>query len=74
MIIEIVQRRGLTSCMNNTKWREFREAMEYEMPFKPPYIYKTLLRKRQANTLSFQKMCLIQEIMTGKVLRITIIK
>ena len=68
MIIEIVQRRGLTSCMNNTKWREFREAMEYEMPFKPPYIYKTLFEEETGEYFEFSKD------MTGKVLRITIIK
>ncbi len=55
MIIEIVQRRGLTSCMNNTKWREFREAMEYEMPFKPPYIYKTLFEEETGEYFEFSK-------------------
>lgn len=37
-----IGRRGLVSCMNNTKWREFVYAMENEMPFPPPYEYKTL--------------------------------
>lgn len=28
--------------MNNTKWREFRVSLLNEMPFVPPYDYKTL--------------------------------
>lgn len=38
----IVQQRQLCSCMNDTKWRELRRAMGYEMPFPPPFILKTL--------------------------------
>lgn len=41
-IMEIVQSRGLTSCMNKTKWREFLYAMTAEMPIAVPYDYKTL--------------------------------
>ncbi|GLC81496.1 DUF6678 family protein [Lacrimispora brassicae] len=41
-IQEIIVRRGLTSFMNDTKWSEFRAAMLEEMPFEPPYDYKTL--------------------------------
>lgn len=41
-IYDILVRRNLTSCMNSTKWREFRTAMLEEMPFEPPYDYKTL--------------------------------
>lgn len=41
-IQEIITKRRLTSYMNNTKWKKFREAMENEMPFEPPYGYKTL--------------------------------
>lgn len=41
-IFEIIATRNLTSYMNNTKWREFRTAMLHEMPFEPPYDYKTL--------------------------------
>lgn len=44
-IQEIIVRRGLTSFMNNTKWNEFRLAMLEEMPFEPPYNYKTLFDK-----------------------------
>lgn len=41
-ILDIIVERSLTSYMNNTKWREFRAAMLEEMPFEPPYDYKTL--------------------------------
>ena len=41
-IIEIVQRRKLTSYMNQTKWKEFLYAITEEMPIAPPYDYKTL--------------------------------
>lgn len=41
-ILEIVSKKNLTCYMNNTKWREFRTAMLHEMPFAPPYDYKTL--------------------------------
>lgn len=41
-ILDIITERHLTSYMNNTKWREFRTAMLEEMPFVPPYDYKTL--------------------------------
>lgn len=34
---EIVESRGLTSCMNNTKWQEFRVAMEDEVKVRPRY-------------------------------------
>jgi len=41
-IQEIIASRGLTSFMNDRKWNEFRMAMLEEMPFQPPYDYKTL--------------------------------
>lgn len=41
-IQEIIVRRGLTSFMNDAKWSEFRASMLEEMPFEPPYVYKTL--------------------------------
>lgn len=41
-ILEILSKRNLTSCMNNTKWRELRTAMLDELPFAPPYDFKTL--------------------------------
>ncbi len=42
MTAEIISSRNLTSYMNDTKWKEFRKAMLYEMPFPPPYEMKTL--------------------------------
>lgn len=53
MVAEIVERRGLTSYMNNTKWQEFRVAMEDEMPFGPPYIYKTLFEEEKGEYFNF---------------------
>lgn len=41
-IIELVQKRNLTSCMNQTKWNEFLHAMTEEMTIAIPYAYKTL--------------------------------
>ncbi|WP_313076071.1 DUF6678 family protein [Lacrimispora sp.] len=41
-IFDIIVKRNLTSYMNDTKWQEFRIAMLKEMPFQPPYDYKTL--------------------------------
>lgn len=39
---EIIRNRNLVSYMNNTKWKEFLRAMTEEMPFEPPYDYKTV--------------------------------
>ncbi len=55
MIQKEIERRGLTSCMNNTKWQEFKEAMEQEMPFPPPYIYKTLFEKDEGEYFGFSE-------------------
>ncbi len=52
-VAEIVQKRQLTSCMNNTKWNRFREAMIYEMPFCPPYEIKTLFDEETAFIANF---------------------
>lgn len=41
-IAEIIQKRNLTSYMNNTKWREFVHAMDKEMSVAVPYDLKTL--------------------------------
>lgn len=41
-IQEVIIHRNLTSYMNNTKWKKFRNAMLKEMSFQPPYDYKTL--------------------------------
>ena len=50
---EEIIRRGLASYMNNTKWREFCEAMQNEMPFQPPYIYKTLFEDDNGDYFEF---------------------
>lgn len=42
LLWDIVIKRDLASFMNDTKWHEFRTAMQKEMPFAPPYEYKTL--------------------------------
>ncbi|WP_416325919.1 DUF6678 family protein [[Eubacterium] hominis] len=42
MILDIITKRNLVSFMNNTKWQELRVGMLNEMPFVPPYEYKTL--------------------------------
>lgn len=41
-IAEIIQKRNLTSYMNNTKWREFVHAMSNEISAEVPYDFKTL--------------------------------
>lgn len=38
-----VQERGLTSCMNDTKWSELQAAVYRELPFPPPYQRKDVL-------------------------------
>ena len=39
-----VSARGLTSCMNRTKWLELQAAVRTELPFRPPYQRKDLFR------------------------------
>ena len=41
-IAEIIQKKQLTSYMNNTKWNKFVYAMSKEMSIAVPYDYKTL--------------------------------
>ena len=55
MILKETERRGLTSCMNDTKWREFLMAMVQEMPFCPPYIYKTLFEEEEGDYFDFSE-------------------
>jgi len=38
-VTEIVSRKGLYSCMNNTKWKELQNAIG-ELSFPPPYVLK----------------------------------
>lgn len=40
-----VQRRGLYSVMNDTKWKELIESLE-SLPFKPAYQYKGVLQDK----------------------------
>ena len=50
-IMETVCRRNLTSCMNDTKWKEFLYAMTEEMSTAVPYDYKTLFEDNRENLL-----------------------
>jgi hypothetical protein len=40
-ITEIVSKKGMYSCMNNTKWRELKKGVE-ALPFEPPFAVKTV--------------------------------
>jgi len=42
LVTEMIQKQQLVSCMNDTKWDIFRNAMLHDMPFPPPYEIKTL--------------------------------
>lgn len=53
--LSIVESRNLCSCMNDTKWGEFRRAMLKEMPFPPPYILKTIFEDECPQEKYFQK-------------------
>lgn len=50
-VMEIVQKRNLTSYMNQTKWKEFLHAMTEEMSITIPYDYKTLFEDSRENLL-----------------------
>lgn len=50
-IHEIIHKRQLTSCMNDTKWKEFIHAMAEEMPMGIPYDYKTLFEENKEKLL-----------------------
>lgn len=52
-IADIIQKRQLTNCMNNTKWKEFVHVMDEEMSIKIPYDYKTLFEERREDDLLF---------------------
>ena len=41
-VLNIVQNRNLFGVMNNTKWKEFQNAMIQEMNFPPPYVLKSI--------------------------------
>ncbi len=38
----IIQKRNLTSYMNNTKWYKLLKIINEKLPFRPPYVYKLL--------------------------------
>ncbi len=40
-VMSIVERRGLCSMMNDTKWKELKEGIS-ELPFLPPFVIKGL--------------------------------
>ncbi len=50
-IMETVCRRNLTSCMNDTKWKEFLFAMTEEISVAVPYDYKTLFEDSREKLL-----------------------
>lgn len=50
-IAEIVHERQLTSCMNDTKWKEFIHAMNEDMSISIPYDYKTLFEENREHLL-----------------------
>lgn len=52
--ISVVENRNLCSCMNDTKWKELRNAMWDEMPFPPPFILKTIFEKECPQERYFQ--------------------
>ena len=52
-VTEIVSKKGLYSCMNNTKWKELQNAVE-ELSFPPPYIIKDVC-KEEPNISNFDK-------------------
>lgn len=52
-----VSERNLCSCMNNTKWRELRDAMMSEMPFSPPYMTKFLFEETESDHTVLMKAC-----------------
>lgn len=50
-VMEIIQKRNLSSYMNKTKWKEFLYAMTEEMPLAIPYDYKTLFEDNREKLL-----------------------
>jgi hypothetical protein len=52
-VTEIVSRKGLYSCMNNTKWKELQSAVG-KLSFPPPYIIKDVCEE-EPNISDFDK-------------------
>lgn len=44
-VMQLVESRNMVSCMNTTKWNEFRDAVLEEMPFSPPFIIKDIFEE-----------------------------
>lgn len=63
-VAKIIEERQLTSCMNQTKWKEFLHVMTEEMPKKLPYSYRTLFDKDGRND-DFFDTCYCQECFNG---------
>lgn len=47
-VLAEVERRGLASFMNRTRWERLREAVETELPFPPAFDLQTVLGARQS--------------------------
>lgn len=60
-IIDIITNRNLTSYMNSTKWRELRTGMLDELPFVPPYEYKTLFDESDYITKDYVQHLILNE-------------
>jgi len=59
-IAEIIEKRQLTSYMNDTKWKEFLQLMTEEMSMKIPYAFHTLFDLDNTND-DFYDTCYCQE-------------
>lgn len=63
-VARIVDERQLTSCMNNTKWREFLHVMTEEMSKKVPYAFHTIFDEDDRND-DFFDTCYCRECFNG---------
>jgi hypothetical protein len=52
-VMEILSRKGMYSCMNNTKWKELQSAIG-DLPFPPPYVLKDICEE-EADVPLFDK-------------------
>lgn len=56
-IAKIIDERPLTSCMNDTKWKEFLQLMTEEMSMKIPYAFHTLFDSDSTNDDFYDTCC-----------------